>query len=400
MNFNPNKIRALKSSILLVIYLWLISSCYGATDYFHRKIQTKMAGKEESQSELRSEFLQVLRSRRPAQVPPTVELAKPVENPLYQSSPPTRKEIEILESAPKADIENLEELLEEENLYLNIEKGEQGRLPVLILKLKESDRQRKRPAVVFLHSSYSNKESVRPLLKAYASRGYITISVDSRYHGERATDTTTYRDALISAWKTGETMPFIYDTVWDLIKLADYLTRRKDVDPSRIGITGISLGGMHAWFAAVADTRYAVVVPVIGVQGFRWAIDNDKWQGRVDSIKPLFEVARDDLGKVAIDKEVVEKVWDRIAPGLASQFDSPYSIPSVAPRPLLILNGAEDPRCPLGGLKIPTAKARRAYGKFNGLDNFKFIAEPGIGHEITRFQMKESAYWFDRFLNP
>lgn len=71
---------------------------------------------------------------------------------------------------------------------------------------------------------------------------------------------------------------------------------------------------MHAWFAAAADARYAVVVPIIGVQvcklnfimismkssensqsllpmcqGFRWAIDNDKWQARVDSIKPVFE---------------------------------------------------------------------------------------------------------------
>lgn len=25
------------------------------------------------------------------------------------------------------------------------------------------------------------------------------------------------------------------------------------------------------------------------MQGFRWAVDNDKWQARVDSIKPLFE---------------------------------------------------------------------------------------------------------------
>lgn len=26
------------------------------------------------------------------------------------------------------------------------------------------------------------------------------------------------------------------------------------------------LAGMHAWFAAFAETRYAVVVPIIGVQ--------------------------------------------------------------------------------------------------------------------------------------
>ncbi|KAL2637717.1 hypothetical protein AAZV13_06G075900 [Glycine max] len=345
---------------------------------------------EEAQRKLRSEFLQVLRSRRPSQVPLTVELAKPVATPLFQDAPPSIKEIEIMESCPKSDVENLEDLLEEENLYLNVEEGEQGRLPLLILQLKESDKQRKRPAVVFLHRSYSNKESMRPLLKAYASRGYIAISVDSRYHGERATSATTYLDALISAWKTGETMPFIYDTVWDLIKLADYLTHREDIDPSRIGISGESFGGMHAWFAAVADTRYAVVVPLIGVQGFRWAIDNDKWQARVNSIKPLFEVARDDLGKDVIDKEVVEKVWDRIAPGLASQFDSPYSIPTIAPRPLLILGGAEDRRCPVAGLEIPRSMASQAYGEFQCLDNLKFIAEPGIWHRLTRFQQEFS----------
>jgi dienelactone hydrolase len=31
--------------------------------------------------------------------------------------------------------------------------------------------------------------------------------------------------------------------VWDLKRLADYLTQREDIDPARIGITGESLGG-------------------------------------------------------------------------------------------------------------------------------------------------------------
>ncbi|KAG5544730.1 hypothetical protein RHGRI_017246 [Rhododendron griersonianum] len=85
-------------------------------------------------------------------------------------------------------------------------------------------------------------------------------------------------------------------------------------------------------------------------KGFRWAIDHDKWRSRVDNIKDVFEEAQVDLdfflvseaqfdlGKSVIDKKVVEKVWDRIAPGLASQFDSLYTIPIIAPRPLLILN--------------------------------------------------------------
>ncbi|KAL5074142.1 hypothetical protein RYX36_013126 [Vicia faba] len=367
----------------------------------NQETETKMEEKEAIKitSEFRSEFLEMLRKRRTTQVPLTVEIAKPAADSWYQISPPSIDE-EIMKSCPKKDIENFKDLLQEENLYLNIEEGDQGKLPVLILSLKENDKEIKRPTVVFLHSTNKYKEFLRPLLEAYASRGYIAISVDSRYHGERAKSATTYRDALISAWKTGDTMPFIYDTVWDLIKLADYLTQREDIDPSRIGITGISLGGMHAWFAGAADTRYAVVAPLIGVQGFRWTIDHDKWHDRVESIKPVFEVARDNLGKSVIDKDVVEKVWDRIAPGLASNFDSPYSIPAIAPRPLLIINGAEDPRCHLAGLENVTLKTNQIYEVFQCSDNFKFIAEPEIKHQISKFQVKGSSDWFDKFLKP
>ncbi|XP_071722360.1 uncharacterized protein [Rutidosis leptorrhynchoides] len=347
-------------------------------------------------SELRSNFFQLLRTRRSAQVPLDIQPAKPVKEPLYQGTPPP-KHSEAMESCPKVNIANFKEHLIEENLYLTTEEGEQGRLPVLILSMKESVNT-KRPAVVFLHSTNKCKEWVRPLLEAYASRGYITVAIDSRYHGERAKNRTTYEDALVSSWEKGDTMPFIFDTVWDLIKLADYLSERDDIDQSRIGITGESLGGMHAWFAAFYDRRYSVVVPIIGVQGFRWAIDNDQWQARVDSIKPVFEEARIDLGKNVIDKEVVEKVWDRIAPGLAGEFDSNYTVPLIAPRPLLILNGAEDPRCPMAGLSVTISRTRKAFEDAHCSLNFQVIAEAGIGHQMTPSMVKEASDWFDKFL--
>ncbi|GMI92549.1 hypothetical protein like AT5G25770 [Hibiscus trionum] len=345
---------------------------------------------------LRSQFLQLLRTRRNAQVPLTVEPANPVLHPLYQEVPPPTFS-EAMESCPKADIENLKELLKEENLYLHTEAGDQGKLPLLIVSMTESNIE-KRPAVVFLHSTHKCKEWLRPLLEAYASRGYVTIAVDSRYHGERATGLTTYKDAMVSSWKNGDTMPFIFDTVWDLIKLADYLTQREDIDPNKIGITGESLGGMHAWLAAFADTRYAVAAPIIGVQGFQWAIENDKWEARVNSIKDVFEEARNDLGKNKIDKEVVEKVWDRIVPGLASQFDAPNTVPAIAPRPLLIANGAKDDRCPIAGLEIPEIRAGKAYEETHCSEKFKLMAQPEIGHQMTPLMVKEASDWFDRFL--
>uniref|UniRef100_A0A0D6R046 Peptidase S9 prolyl oligopeptidase catalytic domain-containing protein n=1 Tax=Araucaria cunninghamii TaxID=56994 RepID=A0A0D6R046_ARACU len=345
---------------------------------------------------MRREFLQILADKRPGMVPLCVEPAKPVTNPMYQAD--TSLEFsKAMAACPRKDVPNLEEALEEENLYLTTEAGEQGRLPVLILKLKDSNL-KERPAVVCLHSSYKCKEWLRPLLEAYASRGYIAVAVDSRYHGERATYKTAYSDALVSAWKTGQSMPFIFDTVWDLLKLMDYLSTREDINPSCIGITGESLGGMHAWFAAVADPRYAVVVPIIGVQGFGWAVENNRWHARVASIKNVFEEAKSDLGKSSIDAEVVQIVWDRIAPGLRDKFDAPATIPSIVPRPLLILNGEKDPRCPVEGLEESISRATEVYSKANASDKFKFIAESGVGHCMTPFMVKEASDWIDKYL--
>ncbi|CAH1432948.1 unnamed protein product [Lactuca virosa] len=353
----------------------------------------------ESAANLRSQYCEVLRSRGCRPIPLLKLPAKPVEDPIFQTMPTKLVDFKAMRSYPKARNINVKEQLNEENFYLTTEKSEQGLLPVLILSMKQRT-QSKRPAVVFLHPTNANKEHLRPSLEDYASRGYIAIAIDSRYHGERAKTPTAYQDALVSAWKNGDTMPFIFDTVWDLTKLAEYLTTRDDIDHSKIGITGNSLGGMGAWFAAFIDTRYSVAVPVIAVQGFRWAIENDQWQARVDSMKPVFEQARIDLGKEAIDKEVVEKVWHRIAPGLESVFDSPYTVPLIAPRPLLIINGEDDPRCPIKGIVVPILKTRKAFEDAQCFNHFKVKIESGIGHEVTSSMLKEVSDWFDKFLKP
>ncbi|KAF3640221.1 putative peroxisomal fatty acid beta-oxidation multifunctional protein AIM1-like isoform X1 [Capsicum annuum] len=240
--------------------------------------------------------------------------------------------IKEMESCPKKDIPNFKELLQEENFCLTTEEGGQGLLPVLVLSMKEIEKKR-RPTIVFLHSTHKCEEWLRPLLEGYASRGYIAVAIDSRYHGERATSMTTYRDvsivlfvhvylqlaytetnsplgrlcsiqALVSSWKNGDTMPFIFDTI---ILLRGKMSTHEDRNHWRVSWRFDSELGMHAWFAAFVDTHYSVVVPIVGVQVFGWAVEHDKWQARVNSIKAVFEEARADLDKSAIDKEVVQK---------------------------------------------------------------------------------------------
>lgn len=72
------------------------------------------------------------------------------------------------------------------------------------------------------------------------------------------------------AWREGVELPFLLDNVWDVLRLLDYLASREDADLARVGVTGVSLGGMHAWLAAAADPRIAVAAPMIGVQNFGW----------------------------------------------------------------------------------------------------------------------------------
>ena len=66
--------------------------------------------------------------------------------------------------------------------------------------------------------------------------------------------------------------------------MCDLLQARPDVDPSRVGMTGVSLGGMHTWLCAALDERVAVAAPMIGVQNFGWALDHDQWQARAGSV--------------------------------------------------------------------------------------------------------------------
>ncbi|KAF9620063.1 hypothetical protein IFM89_010713 [Coptis chinensis] len=287
-------------------------------------MESQTSRNEAAAEKLRSDFLHALRSRRSDQV--SVEYGKPA-----------------MESCPRENIENLKDQLKEENLYITTEASEQGHLPVLILSMKES-KQQKRPSIVFLHSTHKCKEWLRPLLEAYASRGYIAIAIDSRYHGERDAHITTYRDVCISfhfpckgfiqSWKIGDTMPFIFDT-HKISKLR-----------SRLGRTT----WIKKWWKSFVIFHHVTVMKMTC---------------------PTFE-----------------QVWDRIAPGLASKFDSPDTIPAIAPRPLLILNGAEDPRCPLEGLNTPISKARGALRATNCSENFELIAQPGIGHQMTPLMVK------------
>ncbi len=282
--------------------------------------------------------------------------------------------------------------------------GSIERVPMLIFKPEKASS--RLPAVIVLHGTGGKKEGERGLCEALAKRGIMAIAIDARYHGERvpggAHGSQEYVAAITKAWRTKppEPMehPFYYDTCWDLWRTLDYLTGRDDVDPDRIGMIGISMGGIETWLAASVDERVRVAVPVIGVQSLRWSLEHDLWQGRANTIRGAHEAAAKDLGEPQVNGRVCRALWSKVIPGILDQFDCPSMIRLFAGRPLLILNGEKDPNNPLGGAKLAFASAEAAYREAGAAEKLQIDVASGVGHQFTREHQELALKWLERWL--
>jgi dienelactone hydrolase len=272
--------------------------------------------------------------------------------------------------APRLLSETVDGQIVWETWEIQTEPDKVGQCRVLLAKQVDIIMQR-RPVVFFLHGTGSSAEGMRKHLARYAGLGFLAVSIDSRYHGSRGS-LTDYHNALVAAWKGSGEHPFMYDTVHDLMRTLDFLVQRDDVDASRVGTTGISLGGMHSWLFAAADERVAAAAPMIGVQYYAHMLENEIWQARVGTIRPVFEAAAHDLGHPEVDSVVVKAVWEKICPGLLTDLDGPHTLRCIAPRPLLVVNGEIDPRCPIAGVKAAVDAARREYVQTGAADNIRW----------------------------
>jgi dienelactone hydrolase len=297
-----------------------------------------------------------------------------------------------------------------EKLSIAVEKKgdeEYERVPMLIVR---PDKQKKKlPAVLVLHGTGGSKDasSIQPWLVHLAKRNIIAVAIDARYHGERAggaKGSAAYVEAITRAWraKAGEKQehPFYYDTCWDIWRTIDYLETRDDIDAQRLGMIGISMGGIETWLAAAVDERIKVAVPAIGVQSFRWSLENNQWQGRARTIKGAHDAAAQDLGEKEVNQKVCRALWNKVVPGILDQFDCPSMLRLFAGRSLLILNGENDPNCPLEGARLAFAAAEKAFRDAGASDRLKIMVAKGVGHTVTNEQRQAALEWFEKWLKP
>jgi dienelactone hydrolase len=300
--------------------------------------------------------------------------------------------------APESKPQPESDGLSVEHITFSVEAGE--RATVLVVQSRGAVG--RRPAVIYLHGTGRSKDQALPKLKELARSGFVAVGIDGRFHGERVpagAGSDPYTSAMVAAFRSGQGHPFLYDTVWDVMRLLDYLETRQDIDFSRIGLTGMSKGGMETYLSAAADPRIAAAVAKHGVQSFRWGLEHGAWDSRAWSIRAAVEGAAAESGQQP-EAGFMRTFYDRIAPGLYSEFDGPAMLPLIAPRPFLIVSGDSDPRTPQAGVRVAVRAAEAAYGVGGASDRFSHLVLPDTGHEETAAGNRASIEWFIRWLKP
>jgi dipeptidyl aminopeptidase/acylaminoacyl peptidase len=188
--------------------------------------------------------------------------------------------------------------------------------------------------------------------------------------------------------------------VWDVRRLFDYLQTREDVDARRIGLFGISKGGIETYLTAAADERVAAAVPCIGVQSFAYGLESDGWKSRVGTVQAGFDAAAKGAGIAKPDAAFARRFYDAVIPGIHDRFDGPAMLAATAPRPLLVINGDKDDKTPLPGVRLAADSGAAAYAAAGVPDRFRLIVQPNAGHTVTEPAMAEVVKWFERWLKP
>ena len=136
------------------------------------------------------------------------------------------------------------------------------------------------PAVILVHMLHKSRRDWDAVASRLASEGIGALALDLRGHGESSGTLPEGEAADYSA------------LVRDVLAARKYLSSRGDVQPSRMGIAGASIGANLAVLEAAADpavASLALLSPTIDYRGLRIDAAMKKYAAR-----PALLVASDD----------------------------------------------------------------------------------------------------------
>jgi dipeptidyl aminopeptidase/acylaminoacyl peptidase len=208
-------------------------------------------------------------------------------------------------------------------------------IPGLLYKPHQASIDARAPALVWVHGGPGDQSRLtyNGLLQYLVNHGYVVFAINNR--GSRGYGRTFY---MMDDRKHGEA------DLGDCVASKKFLTATGFVDPPRIGIIGGSYGGYMVLAAlAFRPDEFVAGVDLFGVSN---------WVRTLTSIPPYWESFRKALYKEMGDPRLDEAYLKRISPLFHTE---------AIRRPLLVLQGANDPRV----LKVESdeiVEAVRAHG--------------------------------------
>jgi dipeptidyl aminopeptidase/acylaminoacyl peptidase len=211
---------------------------------------------------------------------------------------------------------NPDDLVDSEVLRFKSFDGVQ--IPSILFKPHEADAAHKAPAVLLIHGGPGGqtRTGYSALSQYLANHGYIVLGVNNR--GSSGYGKTFYAS---DDGKHGR------EPLWDCVEAKKYLQTLPYVDGQKIGIMGGSYGGYMVLAAlAFKPEEFAVGVDLFGVSN---------WVRTLQSIPPYWESFRRALYKEIGDPNTQLENLREVSP----LFHADKIV-----RPLIVLQGANDPR--------------------------------------------------------
>jgi dienelactone hydrolase len=247
-------------------------------------------------------------------------------------------------------------------------------------------RQVKCPAMLALHGTHpigkdramgADGDTGRQYAAELAQRGYVVIVPDYWPMGH-------YRGKKYDPYQCGYASGSIKG-VWSHIRAIDVLESLAEVDASRIGSIGHSLGGYNTVFLGALDPRVKAMVSSAGFNAFADYAASPYGGG--------------DIAKWAIDKHIrrVRTVYDNDSSQVPCDF--PEMIAAIAPRPLLVIAPKEDEIFVLPGVTKCLDAARPVYEMLGARTNLQSRFPEG-GHDFAQAERQAAYAFLDKHLRP
>ncbi|MBL9114350.1 MAG: dienelactone hydrolase family protein [Verrucomicrobiaceae bacterium] len=213
---------------------------------------------------------------------------------------------------------------------------------------------------------------------ALAKLGYVVVGIDAPCFGERNGKGPDGPKQTGSAGEMSASKFHLWQgrTLWgmmlrDDLTALDYLAARPEVDASKIGVTGISMGSTRAWWIMSLDDRPKAASCVACMTRYQDLIQ----EGMLKAHGIYYYV-----------------------PGMLRHFDTEAVIALAAPRAMLFQTGDQDGGSPATGVKTLGEIVEKVYALHGKQTDFENILYPGVAHVYLPQMWERTVAWFGQHL--